>query len=114
MPSIGSYSATDLTVLTSNSESFPNVIGESMSCSTPCLSFDVGDCNKIIGSSGWIIRKNNLYNLISSISNAIELKSSKVGWEKIKENARRNIERFYTLDIERTKYLETFEKILKI
>ena len=64
---IEAYSSTDLTILTSQSESFPNVIGESMSCSTPCLSFDVGDCKRLIGENGWVTRKNNLYELVEII-----------------------------------------------
>ena len=36
------YNAADLTLLTSITESFPNVIGESMACTTPCISSDVG------------------------------------------------------------------------
>lgn len=109
---IGSYSATDLTVLTSNSESFPNVIGESMACTTPCLSFDVGDCDKIIGSSGWITRKNDLDDLISCIKKAIKLKSFENDWIKLKLDSRKNIKNLYSLDIEKRKYLDTFYKII--
>tara|TARA_Y100000589_G_scaffold325997_1_gene364922 strand:+ start:2523 stop:3671 length:1149 start_codon:yes stop_codon:yes gene_type:complete len=110
---IGSYSATELTVLTSNSESFPNVIGESMSCSTPCLCFDVGDCKKIIGSSGWIVRNNNLNDLVSSIENAIEIYSCKESWNKIRKDARKNIYNLYNDSLEKRKYLETFDKIFR-
>ena len=57
--------------MTSNSESFPNVIGESMSCSTPCLSFDVGDSKRLIGKSGWVTKKNNLHELVKTLRTAI-------------------------------------------
>ena len=42
----------DILSLTSLSEGFPNVIGESMSCQIPCVTTDVGDCKKIIGNYG--------------------------------------------------------------
>ena len=41
------YNGIDLLVLPSLSESFPNVVPESMLCSTPVLSSDAG-CSKII------------------------------------------------------------------
>ena len=39
------YNGIDLLLLTSHTESFPNVVAESMLCSTPVLSSDVG-CSK--------------------------------------------------------------------
>ena len=42
----------DILSLTSLSEGFPNVIGESMSCQIPCVTTDVGNCKKIIGNHG--------------------------------------------------------------
>ena len=84
-----------------------------MSCSTPCLSFDVGDCNKIIGSSGWIVRNNNLNDLVSSIENAIEIYSCKESWNKIRKDARKNIYNLYNDSLEKRKYLETFDKIFR-
>jgi len=54
------YNRVDLNILTSShGEAFPNVIAESMSCETPCLSTDIGDAKKIIGNYGWIVSQNN-------------------------------------------------------
>jgi len=50
----------DLLCLTSKwGEGFPNVIGEAMCLSVPCVSSDVGDSKDIINGLGWIVSKNN-------------------------------------------------------
>ncbi len=47
------FSAADVSVLPSLSEGFPNVVGESMLCETPCITTNVGDCSTIIGHKDW-------------------------------------------------------------
>ncbi|MEO9892467.1 glycosyltransferase [Aurantibacter sp.] len=49
---------TSLDIFTSSSsfgESFPNVIGEAMSCETPCVVTDVGDSKFLVGNIGEVI-----------------------------------------------------------
>ena len=54
------YNNIDVNILTSSyGEAFPNVLVESMSCETPCLSTDIGDAKKIIGKYGWIVNQND-------------------------------------------------------
>ena len=40
-------------------EAFPNVLGEAMSTSLPCIVSNVGDSAHILGNCGLIIEKNN-------------------------------------------------------
>tara|TARA_Y100000589_G_scaffold317772_1_gene344307 strand:+ start:7695 stop:8846 length:1152 start_codon:yes stop_codon:yes gene_type:complete len=110
---LSSYSATELTILTSLSESFPNVIGESMACSTPCISSDVGDCKAIIGNSGWITKTNNINDLILKIEKAIKLYEDKTQWRKLQDNCRKRILDYHSIKIEVENY-KNLENLLSI
>lgn len=47
--------AFDVACLTSTGESFPNSIGEAMSCGVPCVSTAVGDIAELIGDTGEVV-----------------------------------------------------------
>jgi len=47
--------AFDFVVCPSLSESFPNAVGEAMSCAVPCLVTDVGDCAYLVGDAGFVV-----------------------------------------------------------
>ncbi len=47
--------ALDIVTLCSNSEGFPNAIGEAMACGRACVSTDVGDVQQLLGNQGMVV-----------------------------------------------------------
>ena len=62
----------DFLVSSSCSESFPNVIAESMSVGTPCIATSVGESQNIIGDTGLIVEPNNSTMLANAIIKMME------------------------------------------
>src|SRR5262249_17495691 len=51
--------ALDIAVCSSISESFPNAIGEAMACGIPSVVTDVGDCDYLVGETGYVAPPRN-------------------------------------------------------
>lgn len=103
---INNYITTfDILTLTSRSEGFPNVIGESMSCGIPCVSTDVGDCKKIIGQTGLIVKQNQ-NDIVNAWDKLYSLPSN--DFSEIKRNARSRILKNYQI----TKVVSQYEYII--
>ncbi|MEB8108838.1 glycosyltransferase [Staphylococcus equorum] len=58
------YRKADVLILTSNSEGFPNVIGEAMSIGVPVITTNAGESFDVVGSTGFKI-DNNIESLIN-------------------------------------------------
>ena len=66
----------DIATLSSYTESFPNVIGESMLCGVPCVSTNVGGVSDLIGPYGIVVPPHSPEELANGWINMIGLNSS--------------------------------------
>ncbi len=103
------YNGIDLLLLVSHSESFPNVVAESMLCSTPVLSSDAGCAKKIINNTGFIINKNDYLSIIIRLKKAINLiTKKKKKWTFLKKKAREKIQKNFSIKKMSNKYSENW------
>jgi glycosyltransferase involved in cell wall biosynthesis len=66
------YSALDVSCVTSLAEGFPNVVGESMACGTPCVAFEVGDAAAIIGDDTLVVRSRDARQVATAVVRALD------------------------------------------
>ena len=53
-----------------------------MACGVPCISTDVGDCEEIVGDTGWIVTPGNVEELSMALSRALhELLENSNAWK---------------------------------
>lgn len=101
------YNGIDLLLLTSHTESFPNVIAEAMLCSTPVLSSDVGCAKKIINNCGFIMKDNNPLTLSNNLQKIIKIfKNNKKKWQILKSKSNSRIKRDFSIDKMANMYLK--------
>jgi glycosyltransferase involved in cell wall biosynthesis len=107
---------TSLDILTSSSaygESFPNVLGEAMSCQIPCVATDVGDSATIVGDSGLIVPSKDATALAEAWHKLIMLDGQ--ARQELGEKARERIKQNFDLDSPNSfvrKYEEAYEQAL--
>ena len=92
------YNGIDLLLLTSHSESFPNVIAEAMLCSTLVLASDAGCSKKIISNFGFVIEKNDYKSIIKGLNKSInifKIKNKKLKF--LKKNSRIQIKNNFSI-----------------
>jgi len=92
------YNGIDFLLLTSHSESFPNVIAEATLCSTPVLSSNAGCSKKIIDSFGFIMNNNDHVSIFKNLKKIINFfKYKKKEWRFYKKNSRLHIQKNFSI-----------------
>jgi glycosyltransferase involved in cell wall biosynthesis len=77
-------------------ESFPNVLGEAMSCQIPCVATDIGDSQTVIGDTGVVVPPKDPQALVDAWHQLIIL--GKEGRQDLGKQARQRIENNFNLD----------------
>ena len=101
----------DFSICCSYGESFPNIIGESMSCAVPCIVSKVGDCSKIIEDSGWIFKSTSSTDIADKLNEVLKIADYEI--EKKGSIARSIIKEKYSMDISVSKYEKIYLAIME-
>jgi glycosyltransferase involved in cell wall biosynthesis len=100
--------ALDVSVLSSMSEGFPNVVGEAMSCGVPCVVTDVGDCAWIVGNTGRVVPPRNPSRLARAIEELLRLGA--VGRAELGKRGRQRIMDHFSIDSVVRQYEKVYER----
>ena len=101
--------AFDVMLLTSNSEGFPNVIGEAMACAVPCVATDVGDCREVIGETGMVVEAGSPAAVAAALGRMIKLSSEERAG--LGAQARQRVEKHFGMPAIVRRYEGLFDEI---
>ena len=107
MPTV--TAAFDVAVLSSVTESFPNVIGEAMACGVPCVATDVGDVREIIDGTGFVVPSRDVQALAEAIRAMLSLPED--ARRTRGRSARQRIETTYSLARMVREFEELYEAV---
>ena len=89
------FSALDISVSSSWSESFSNVIAESMSCGCPCVVTDIADSARIVGALGVVVPPKNS----AALANGVEQMLTRLQTETLlKQQIRSRVIEHFSLE----------------
>ncbi|MEX8504908.1 glycosyltransferase [Leptothrix ochracea] len=88
--------AMDLFCLSSRTEGFPNVVGEAMATGVPCVVTDVGDAAMMVGSTGWVVPKEDAEALSAAL--ALATQESRIEREKRAALARMRVVQEFSME----------------
>jgi glycosyltransferase involved in cell wall biosynthesis len=102
--------ALDIACSASWAESFPNTLGEAMSCGIPCVVTDVGDSRYIVGDTGLSVRPRDPQALAQAISRLIG--AGAAHRQELGAGARRRVENEFSLPVVTRQYEMLYRKHL--
>jgi glycosyltransferase involved in cell wall biosynthesis len=105
------YSAADIFIAPSLQDNLPNTIIESLSCSTPCVAFNIGGIPDIIDhqQNGYLAQPYEIEDLTKGI---IWILENKQRWRNLCNNARQTVEQKFTLEIQAKSYLSIYQELI--
>lgn len=99
--------ASDILVMSSDTEGFPNVIGEAMSSGLPVVTTDAGESRTVVGDIGIVVPIGDMEALSDAILSLIEL--DREAFEDLRLLSRQQITLNYSLDAISSQYKELYE-----
>jgi glycosyltransferase involved in cell wall biosynthesis len=102
--------ASDIFVLSSCGEAFPNVINEAMACEVPCVTTDVGDAAYIVGDTGWVAPPKNPELLADRIIDALNEFQNYELFQQRRKRARERIVNNFSIQ----KMVENYNRVWRI
>ncbi len=91
---VAAYSAADVYVTPSLEDNLPNTVMEALSCSTPCVSFDIGGLPQLIDhkTNGYVAKYMDYADLADGILYLVGAANA----QEIRQNARRKVEQNFS------------------
>lgn len=103
-------SAIDIFCLSSWSEGFPNVLGEAMATSRPCITTDAGDSAALLGDTGVVVPSRDEDALSAGIESLLLMSPEKR--YVLGSRARARVEEYYPLEKIVEQYVAVYNKML--
>jgi len=103
--------AFDLFVLTSSSESFPNVLGEALASGVPCVTTDVGDASLLVQNAGTCVKDDKAETIAKAIIDILALPEE--DYQKLKVEARNKIVKKYSIKAITKQYEDFYMKTVE-
>lgn len=106
------FSASDLFLFLSRADNLPNVLIESISCGTPCITFEVGGCGEIVKDnlSGCLIKP---FDVEDFAEKTIKILNDHRKLEKLSKSAKNFAEKNFSLKMMSKNYFELFKRLLR-
>lgn len=103
-------SAMDIASSSSYGEAFPNVVGEAMAASLPCVVTDVGDSALIVGDTGVVVPPRDEQALIDGLEKLLTMPEKQR--RSLGQQAQKRIEENFTLQVIVQRYVTLYKTMI--